>query len=38
LIDVHLLASTLLTGISLWTYDKKLQTAAEKLGVFYVQE
>jgi len=38
LIDVHLLASTLLTGISLWTYDKKLQTAAGKLGVFYVQE
>lgn len=35
LIDVHLLASALLTRISLWTYDKKLQTAAEKLKVSY---
>jgi len=38
LIDVHLLASALLTGISLWTYDKKLQTAAGKLRISYVQE
>ena len=38
LIDVHLLASALLTGISLWTYDKKLQTAAGKLRIAYVQE
>ena len=35
LIDVHLLASTLLTGIMLWTYDRKLQTAARKLGIAY---
>ena len=33
-IDVHLLASTLLTEYSaLWTRDKRLRAAAEKLGV-----
>ncbi len=33
-IDVHLLASTLLTGQStLWTRDKRLRAVAEKLGV-----
>ena len=38
LIDVHLLASALLTRILLWTYDKKLQTAAGKLAISYVPE
>ena len=38
LIDVHLLASALLTRIVLWTYDKKLQTAAAKLAISYVPE
>lgn len=33
-VDAHLLASTLLTpGTSLWTRDKRLQTAAERLGI-----
>jgi hypothetical protein len=32
-IDIHLLASALLTGISLWTLDKRLSRAAESLGI-----
>jgi predicted nucleic acid-binding protein len=32
-IDMHLLASARLTGVSLWTLDKKLHEAAKKLGV-----
>lgn len=33
-VDAHLLASTLITpGASLWTYDRALRTAAERLGV-----
>ncbi|MGD8331480.1 MAG: PIN domain-containing protein, partial [Acidobacteriota bacterium] len=32
-IDVHLLASALLTNIHLWTADKHLLAAAETLGV-----
>ena len=35
LVDVHLLASALLTGIPLWTYDRKLKTTAKKLGISY---
>ena len=31
LIDVHLLASCMLAGVNLWTKDKKLATAAERL-------
>jgi hypothetical protein len=34
-IDVRLLASALLTGISLWTLDKKLDNAAEELHCRY---
>jgi predicted nucleic acid-binding protein len=30
-IDVHLLAAALLSGVSLWTLDKKLEKAAEEL-------
>lgn len=32
-IDMHLLASALLTGIFLWTQDNQLKKAARKLGV-----
>jgi len=32
-IDVHLLASARLTGIPLWTLDKKLHAVAIKLGL-----
>ena len=34
-VDVHLLASAQLTGISLWTADKRLKSAANKLGLAY---
>ncbi|MGD8535154.1 MAG: type II toxin-antitoxin system VapC family toxin [Candidatus Aminicenantes bacterium] len=34
-VDVHLLASALLSGILLWTEDKKLKEAARKLNVSY---
>jgi predicted nucleic acid-binding protein len=34
-IDVHLLAAALLTGISLWTLDKKLDNVAEELRCRY---
>ena len=32
-VDVHLLASAQLTGIRIWTADKKLRTAADKLNL-----
>ena len=32
-IDIHLLASAMLTGIPLWTIDKKLNEVAIKLGL-----
>jgi len=35
-VDVHLLASAKLAGIPLWTFDKKLRHAADKLGVLHV--
>ncbi len=35
LIDVHLLASSLLTGLLLWTADKRLRTTASKLSILY---
>ncbi|HUQ19515.1 MAG TPA: hypothetical protein VM099_07865 [Gemmatimonadaceae bacterium] len=36
LVDVHLLASTVLLGTAyLWTLDTRLKRAAEKLGVSY---
>jgi predicted nucleic acid-binding protein len=34
-VDVHLLASSLLTGIPLWTQDTKLRSAATKLKLLY---
>jgi len=36
-IDVHLLADALLSGVSLWTLDKKLEKAAEELHCRYKQ-
>ena len=35
LVDVHLLASAMLTNASLWTTDKSLRNASARLGVFY---
>lgn len=32
-IDIHLLASAALSGIPLWTFDKKLHEASAKLGL-----
>jgi len=34
-VDVHLLASSLLLNIPVWTQDKRLRSASEKLGVCY---
>lgn len=34
-VDIHLLASALLSGIPLWTEDKKLKEAARKMNVSY---
>ena len=35
-VDVHLLASTLLAGVRLWTFDRGLKHAAAKLKVLYL--
>ena len=35
IIDVHLLASSLLTKAHIWTYDKKLHEAANRLDILY---
>ncbi len=35
LVDVHLLASSLLTRALLWTTDKRLREALSELGVLY---
>ena len=32
-VDLHLIASAILTGVSFWTLDKKLAQAAERLHV-----
>jgi len=34
-VDVHLIASALLTGVPIWTLDKKLAHAAEGLHIKY---
>jgi len=34
-IDVHLLASTLVGGLRLWTADPALETLADECGVAY---
>jgi len=35
-VDVHLLASAQLSGIVLWTMDKRLNSAAEQLNLAYI--
>ena len=37
-IDVHLLASAVLTGVFLWTLDKRLEKAAKELHCRYNQK
>jgi predicted nucleic acid-binding protein len=37
-IDVHLLASAVLTGVPLWTLDRKLQQSSAKLRIDYKRE
>ena len=37
LVDVHLLASAKLTGVPLWTADKKLKSAADRLKLDFNQ-
>lgn len=32
-VDIHLMASAVLNGDFLWTFDKNLRTAAAKLGI-----
>jgi len=32
-VDIHLIASAILTGISLWTHDKKLEQVANALHI-----
>lgn len=34
-IDVHLSASAVLSGVPMWTYDKRLNQANEELGIRY---
>jgi predicted nucleic acid-binding protein len=34
-IDVHLTASAVLTGVPLWTFDKKLDEISKSLGMSY---
>ena len=36
-IDMHLLAAAKLTGVSLWTRDKRLRIVAADLGLAYVE-
>ena len=35
LVDVHLLASAQLTGVPLWTADKRLKSAADQLALTF---
>jgi predicted nucleic acid-binding protein len=35
-VDVQLIASAVLTGVSLWTLDKKLAQAADSLHISYI--
>jgi hypothetical protein len=36
-VDVHLSASAVLTGVQMWTYDRRLNEANEALGIRYKQ-
>ena len=35
-VDIHLLASALLSGVPLWTGDRRLREAADALGIGFV--
>jgi hypothetical protein len=35
LIDIHLMASAFLSGMPLWTLDKKLRHESSRLGIAY---
>jgi len=35
LVDIHLLAAAVLTGIPLWTFDRKLKQTAARLNVAF---
>jgi predicted nucleic acid-binding protein len=35
-IDLHLVTSTILTGVALWTLDNKLQKVSKSLGISYL--
>ena len=35
LIDIHLMASAFLSGVPLWTLDKKLRHESSRLGIAY---
>ena len=35
-IDVHLLASALISGVPLWSFDRTLNRTAEKLNIVYL--
>jgi predicted nucleic acid-binding protein len=37
-IDVHVLASAFLTGVPIWTLDKKLNAALRELGIAFSQK
>jgi predicted nucleic acid-binding protein len=35
-VDIHLLASAALTGVAVWTLDKRLKETATILGLTYI--
>jgi len=37
-VDVHLLASAMLSGVSIWTFDKKLDQVCSELGTDFMNE
>jgi predicted nucleic acid-binding protein len=37
-IDVHLITSAVLTGVPIWTLDKKLAQAADSLHINYLEK
>jgi predicted nucleic acid-binding protein len=37
-VDVHLITSAVLTGVSLWTFDKKLSQASNSLRINYIKK
>jgi hypothetical protein len=34
-VDIHLAASAVLTGVPMWSYDKKLEEVSEGMGIRY---